>query len=509
MEEPRSPRPSQDKRPGRLASLGQKTGTSALSNLAIFAILPLVLLGGLLAGLIASGVLTLKPSSDGAGVLGALLLGPAGVVITGKDDVELRSADGLVTVSIPAGAVTSPITLEFQESGPAETPRLPPGFLNTGRSFQLSARPSDAGDGPVEFQQMISIAMGIGPNELALAGNDYSRFFIQHFLSEPMYWEVLPTTANLLESTVMAKISSLSQFALTFGPSADFDVRPEPGSDGPLSSAATSIPSATLPSEPTQVSPADATPLDAPTAASLSTSVPMPTPSLTPTAVPTQAPSPVPTATAIPVPTPTALPTPTLVPTPAPTPSMSPPATPTPVPTPTATPVPTATPIPTPVPTPTATPVSTATPIPTPAPTAAPPPTSTPAPTAIPAPTATPFPTPTPTPPPYISGGRIAFQSDRSGNLEVMITGLDRANPVNLTNHLASDMDPCWCGNENLAFVSDRDGDLNIYMMSADGASQTRLTDSPGADFAPSCVGNQQKCPTFAGCQQVLPYLPY
>lgn len=64
MEEPRSPRPSQDKRPGRLASLGQKTGTSALSNLAIFAILPLVLLGGLLAGLIASDVLTLKPSSE-------------------------------------------------------------------------------------------------------------------------------------------------------------------------------------------------------------------------------------------------------------------------------------------------------------------------------------------------------------------------------------------------------------------------------------------------------------
>jgi len=272
------------------------------------------------------------------------------VVITGKDDVELRSADGLATVSIPAGAVTSPITLEFQESGPSETPRLPPGFLNTGRSFQLSARPSDAGDGPVEFQQMISIAMGIGPNELALAGNDYSRFFIQHFLSEPMYWEVLPTTANLLESTVMAKISSLSQFALTFGPSADFDARPEPGSVGPLSSAATSIPSATLPSEPTQVSQADATPLDAPTAASLSTSVPMPTPSLTPTAVPTQAPSPVPTATAIPVPTPTALPTPI----PAPTATPIPTATPTPAPTATPTPLPTDTPTPKPEPSPTA-----------------------------------------------------------------------------------------------------------------------------------------------------------
>jgi hypothetical protein len=170
-----------------LVNLGQRTGTSAISNLAIFAILPLVLLGGLLAGLIASGVLSLKPSSDGVGDLDALLLGPVGVVITGKDDVELRSANGLAKVSIPAGAVISPITLEFQESGPDETPSLPLGFLNTGRSFQLSARTTDAGAGPVEFQQMILITMGIGPNELALAGNDYSRFFIQHFLSEPMY----------------------------------------------------------------------------------------------------------------------------------------------------------------------------------------------------------------------------------------------------------------------------------------------------------------------------------
>jgi hypothetical protein len=35
-----------------------------MGNLVIFAILPLILLGGLLARLVASGVLTLKPSSD-------------------------------------------------------------------------------------------------------------------------------------------------------------------------------------------------------------------------------------------------------------------------------------------------------------------------------------------------------------------------------------------------------------------------------------------------------------
>ena len=84
---------------------------STMSDLAIFAILPMVLLGGLLAGLVAPGVLSLKPSTNGKGAVEALLLGLAGVLITGKDDVKLRSSNGLVTVAVPAGSVSSPITL--------------------------------------------------------------------------------------------------------------------------------------------------------------------------------------------------------------------------------------------------------------------------------------------------------------------------------------------------------------------------------------------------------------
>ena len=83
---------------------------STMSDLAIFAILPMVLLGGLLAGLIASGVLSLKPSTNGKGAVEALLLGLAGV-LTGKDDIKLRSSNGLVTVAVPAGSVSSPISL--------------------------------------------------------------------------------------------------------------------------------------------------------------------------------------------------------------------------------------------------------------------------------------------------------------------------------------------------------------------------------------------------------------
>ena len=82
-----------------------------MSDLAIFAILPMALLGGLLAGLVASRVLSLKPLTNGKGAVEALLLGLAEVLITGNDDVKLRSSNGLVTVAVPAGSVSSPATL--------------------------------------------------------------------------------------------------------------------------------------------------------------------------------------------------------------------------------------------------------------------------------------------------------------------------------------------------------------------------------------------------------------
>ena len=363
--------------------------------MAIFAVLLLILLGTLLAGLIAFGVLSLKPSTDGDGVLNALLLGPVGVVVIGNDDVELRSVDSLLTVVVPAGSVTSPITLVYRESGLSEAPGLPLGFISTGRFFELSAQSIDTAAGPVKFQQMISMTMVIGPNELALAGNDYSRFFIQHYLNETMSWDVLPTTADLRASTVMAQVGSLSRFALTVGPSR-----------GIVSS------------------------LSQKREQSLLTLHPQPQP---PPSSLYQRKSPrLPQRSS---PAPTAPPTPTRVPTPLPTP----------------TPAPTATLVPAPSPTPTAIPA----PTPTPAPAATPVPTPTPAPTPIPPPTATPFPTPTPTPLPYVSGGRMAFQSSRSGNLEVMIMGLDGNNPVALTNDPASDTEPSWCGSETLVFVSD------------------------------------------------------
>ena len=88
--------------------------------------------GGLLAGLVASGVLSLELSTDGKGANEALLLCPAGVLITGKNDVKLRSSNGLVTVGGPADSVSSPITLNYHEAGFFGMPVMLQGFTGLG-----------------------------------------------------------------------------------------------------------------------------------------------------------------------------------------------------------------------------------------------------------------------------------------------------------------------------------------------------------------------------------------
>jgi Tol biopolymer transport system component len=85
--------------------------------------------------------------------------------------------------------------------------------------------------------------------------------------------------------------------------------------------------------------------------------------------------------------------------------------------------------------------------------------------------------------------GRIAFVSDRDGNLEIYIMKADGSDQTNLTNFpQSSDEAPAWSPDGSLiAFTSDRDGDDEIYVMNADGSGQTNLTDNAaGRDAAPN-----------------------
>ncbi len=93
----------------------------------------------------------------------------------------------------------------------------------------------------------------------------------------------------------------------------------------------------------------------------------------------------------------------------------------------------------------------------------------------------------TPTPAPIISPGRIAFSSDRDGNMEIYVMNADGSGLTNLTNDAANDINPAWSPDgRQIAFASNRDGNYEIYVMNADGSWKTFLTDTEGNDYCPT-----------------------
>jgi len=63
----------------------------------------------------------------------------------------------------------------------------------------------------------------------------------------------------------------------------------------------------------------------------------------------------------------------------------------------------------------------------------------------------------------------------------------DGNNQVRLTNNAADDYSPVWSPDSGkIAFASNRDGNVEIYVMNADGNSQVRLTNNTVIDFSPA-----------------------
>jgi Tol biopolymer transport system component len=93
-------------------------------------------------------------------------------------------------------------------------------------------------------------------------------------------------------------------------------------------------------------------------------------------------------------------------------------------------------------------------------------------------------------------GKSIAFASDRDGNREIYVMNADGSNERRLTRTGGRvdditlhglDADPAWSPDgKKLAFESNRDGDLEIYVMNADGTNQRNLTDNASLDALPA-----------------------
>ena len=83
--------------------------------------------------------------------------------------------------------------------------------------------------------------------------------------------------------------------------------------------------------------------------------------------------------------------------------------------------------------------------------------------------------------------GRIVFESNRDGNLEIYRMNADGSAPTRLTDNPATDNLPSISPDgTKVAFTSDRAGTPDIYVMNIDGSGVTRLTSDPGLEQQPA-----------------------
>lgn len=75
-------------------------------------------------------------------------------------------------------------------------------------------------------------------------------------------------------------------------------------------------------------------------------------------------------------------------------------------------------------------------------------------------------------------GTRIAFSSDRTGDIEIYVRTLASSEDLRLTTAPGRDAHPSWSPDgRQIAFQSPREGEhTNLYLMNADGSNQRRIT---------------------------------
>ncbi len=85
-------------------------------------------------------------------------------------------------------------------------------------------------------------------------------------------------------------------------------------------------------------------------------------------------------------------------------------------------------------------------------------------------------------------GRKLAYHSDRTGNLEIWLRDLETKAERQLTNHPATDLVPDWSPDgREIVFVSNRAGKFQVWVMDAEGGALRRLTEqtvpAPGSEW--------------------------
>jgi len=89
-------------------------------------------------------------------------------------------------------------------------------------------------------------------------------------------------------------------------------------------------------------------------------------------------------------------------------------------------------------------------------------------------------------------GTKIAFASDRSGNLDIWVMDADGNNQKRLADYEGLDTCPVWsCDGRSIVFVSNRGGELQIWRVDHVDGTTFQITNGPGESTDPACARMQ------------------
>ena len=89
--------------------------------------------------------------------------------------------------------------------------------------------------------------------------------------------------------------------------------------------------------------------------------------------------------------------------------------------------------------------------------------------------------------------GFIAYTVGSEGTRNIGVVRADGTQPQVVVTHLADDFAPVWSPDrKRMAFLSNRDGNVELYVAPADGASSMRVTDTTVAESQPTWAPDSQ-----------------
>ncbi|HAF88228.1 MAG TPA: hypothetical protein DCG23_00420 [Deltaproteobacteria bacterium] len=91
-------------------------------------------------------------------------------------------------------------------------------------------------------------------------------------------------------------------------------------------------------------------------------------------------------------------------------------------------------------------------------------------------------------------GNQLVFASNRNGNFDIFVTNADGSNTKQLTNSPENEWLPTWSPDgKKIAFASNKEGNWDIFLMNPDGSEMTQLTSHPSTDTEPVWSPDSEK----------------